>query len=407
MSAIPGHILSTGLKKRASGSARRTIVVIDYKDHARGGHFGPWLKWFVTEFARRFDSVLVFTPLPAHTEQLLELSPSERKKISCHALPPGPRKAFYRLKRKWCPLAKIVERAQRLAPAHELHAFVMWGDDLLIQDVAKDRCGVPFGTLGGNSFWRRGFPGRSARREEELAQLCSTHPDCAALLVPDNFMISPEDPKTIWIPGYENVELLPEGEAAQAAGVRAIRSHAAGHFCVGSFGMLGGGRAVDEILRLTRIHPAVRFVLAGKIAVESVQEDLRPRLDADRPPNLLVIPSFFATDGEMNAAMNSVDAVLLDGSHYPVHSGIVSRGLAFGKCILTPESNSWTADVIRAYGAGLAYADRESDLAAAWRAWRESGGEQRSRAAAAALMGEDAIAASFDRLAAQLAAPAR
>jgi hypothetical protein len=388
------------------GGRKKMIAVIDYQDHSRGGHFGPWLKWFVREFTQRFDSLLVFTPLPEHTRELLGMSGREEGNIACHELPPGPRKAFYRLKRNRCPLSKIMARAAQLAPEADRHAFIMWGDDLLIHNVAQGASGVPFGTLGGNSFSRRGHSGRAAQREVELARLCEIHPDCRALLVPDQFMIAETDAKTVWIPGYENVELPSGGEEVRAESVQAIQAHVAGRFSVGSFGMLGGGRAVNEMLWLSQLHAGIRFVLAGKIDVESVRDELRPLLAAERPANLLVIPSFFATDREMNAAMNSVDAVLLDGSHYPVHSGIVSRGLAFGKCILTPASNSWTADVARVHEAGIAYADRGGDLEAQWRQWRDGGGEGRSRAAAAALMGDEAIARSFDTLAARLTAHA-
>ncbi|MFC1831403.1 hypothetical protein ACFL0S_05230, partial [Thermodesulfobacteriota bacterium] len=40
----------------------KTLVLIDFYDHERGGHFGHWLAWFAVEFSRRFKSVLVLTP---------------------------------------------------------------------------------------------------------------------------------------------------------------------------------------------------------------------------------------------------------------------------------------------------------------------------------------------------------
>ena len=372
------------------------LAVVDYQPHTRGGHFGPWLKWFVRELAARFDRVAVFTPSAAQTANLLGFDGTARGNVACHALPPGPRKAFYRLKRNRCPLVKIMARARREAPDAQWHAFVMWGDDLLIHQVAEGESGAAFATLGGNSWTRRGRTGRAARREDELARLCDAHPDCAALLVPDQFMITAEDRKTLWIPGYENVELPADGAISPT--VDTIRQHIAGALSVGSFGMLGGGRAVNAMLRLALLHPSVRFVLAGKLDVESVAADLRPLLAERRPENLLVISQFFERDADLNAAMNSVDAVLLDGTDYPVHSGIVSRGLAFGKCILTPACDSWTADVVRTCDAGIAYADPAADLADEWRRWRERGGPERSRNAAADLMGPKAIAQAFDTL---------
>ena len=48
----------------------KQIVLIDFYEHERGGHFGPWLYWFASEFAKRFDRVFISTPRPESTIQL-------------------------------------------------------------------------------------------------------------------------------------------------------------------------------------------------------------------------------------------------------------------------------------------------------------------------------------------------
>ena len=375
------------------------IAVIDYEDHSRGGHFGSYLQWCTREFSTRFDAVSLFTPDPVHTAELLQPSGN----VSCHPLPPGPRKAFYRLKRTRPPLAQVLRAAAKLDPTRQWCGFVMWGYDLRMQNVGAGVSGHRWATLGGNSYAARGFDNSPARREREVVDLCEANPDCAALLLLDHYVIGPEMKKAIWLPGYENTE-LPDAEWGyeEIPVVRAMARHADGHFSIGAFGILTGPRCIHEMLRLAGAHPEIRFALVGRIAEETVAEELRPLLHDQCPENLLVLPQFLKSEVELNAAVNSVDAVLLDGSQYPVHSGIVTRALAFGKFILTPESNSWTRDMILEYGTGRAYADSGEDFTAAWQAWRLDAGPDRSRAAAQAMMGPAAITACFDYLAERL-----
>jgi hypothetical protein len=181
-----------------------------------------------------------------------------------------------------------------------------------------------------------------------------------------------------------------------------ISKFSAGGLCIGVFGMLHGYRCVDEVLALAREHPDVRFVLAGKIFVEGVRTELRPDLEPGARENLLVWPCFIESNEELNAAINSVDGIFIDGRRYPVPSGIVCRGLHFGKWILSSAGNSWINDVIEDGAVGFAYRDRSDDIVGHWTSWKGSGGTERSKAYSQRLRDPETVASCFNRMAARL-----
>jgi glycosyltransferase involved in cell wall biosynthesis len=212
--------------------------------------------------------------------------------------------------------------------------------------------------------------------------------------------VADDDERAIWVPDLENVALPSCGE--KPGRVAAIERHRGDTFSVGCFGFLTGPRCLNEILLLAQRHPDVRFVIAGKLFIDSVDEALRPLLENRATGNILVLSGFIEDDRELNAAINAVDAVFIDGRSYPVQSTVVCRAAHFGKCIVTPQSNSWTADFIRDTGAGIEYDSVDDDMAALWSRWRESGGAERSRCASAQTRDPAATRASFDSIANRL-----
>ncbi len=161
--------------------------------------------------------------------------------------------------------------------------------------------------------------------------------------------------------------------------------------------MLIGDRCVNELLRLAEIHREIQFLLAGKLVMDSIPQELQPRLVAETPANLLLQEGFL-DEKTLNSVIQAADAVLIDGANYPVHSSIATKALFFGKYLLTPDSNSWMRDVIQTWKTGMAYKSRDTDLVSAWREWQASGGPDNSRRAAAALMDEKELSKRFSEL---------
>jgi hypothetical protein len=381
---------------RAHGT--RALAVIDYAEHSRGGHFGPYLIWIVREFACRFERVLLFTPHPRGTRLLFQSKGgSIPGNISFQVLPPGPRKRFWRLKRRQCPLVTVAEKAHEVVNGQTLAAFIMWGYDLLEPGVAGAN-GVPWATMGSNSYSARGHLDLTAQKELQLEALCGGDPDCRSLLLLDKYVVSADVQKAQWLPGYENVELPMGGSAI----VQTIRGFAGGRFCVGMLGNLTGPRGVNEVLELAQRQPEIRFVLVGRLFDFTVRKDLQPLLKTGALKNVLMVPGFLKDERELNAAVQAVDSVLLDGRNQPSHSGILTKALFHRKFLLTPECHSWVADVIGEFGTGLSYPDPRVDFVAAWQAWQQNGGPERSRKAAMRMMDPEAISSCFDELARRL-----
>lgn len=363
-----------------------TLAVIDFEDHRRGGHFGAWLRWFTTEFAARFDYVTVVTPNPRSSQSLFAAAPAN---VSFERLPKRFQATF--------DLGSLFKarRGANGPGAEHRRAFVMWGYDLLSRAVAPSP--VPWAALGGMSWHKRGNSGAAAEMERELLSLFAESPACSAFFQPDGYLLV-GTPKAVWIPDVEDVA-LPARLSEPAATIRERRR---AELSIGAFGNLYGRRCVDELLRLAQAQPGVQFVLAGKLVADTVDADLFPLLEDGALPNLVILPGFIEGEENLNAAIDAVDGVFIDGANYPVQSGIVCRALHFGKWLVTSSGDSWTSDLIADKGTGLTYQTTSDDLFAAWVEWKASGGERRSRKASEALRDPVAVAAAFDAIAERL-----
>jgi hypothetical protein len=387
---------------------KSAIAVVDLHSFARGGHFALWHVWFGREFARRFDQVLLITPDPEGLETYLQsMHDSLESNITVHAAPGRLRKTF--------DLQLL--RALPVADGARLHAFMMWAFDLpparsdlpgyrLRVRRVIDRLAfrapwfgaeIPWGALTGISSYMRGVAGPTAEMERRLVEFFVKSGSCKVFLQADGY-VGKSLAKAQWVPDIENVDLPPDRTAL----ARRIRDHAAGRFCIGAVGILAGYRCIDEILPLALAHPEIRFVLAGKVYEQTVRPDLLPILQERTPSNVLFVPGFIDGETELNAAIDTIDAIFVDGSRYPVQSGIVCRAIHFGKCIVTPDSNSWSSDLIREWGVGINYPSIQDDIEDRWRQWRNDGGPGRARKASLHLRNPDAVAKCFDSVSARL-----
>ena len=363
----------------AGGTVPSTLVLVDFHDHRRGGHYGAWLRWFADEFAARFEHVSIVTPRPRLSRGLFGPDPP---RVSFHRLPRRLRRSF------------DLEALRRFGHRRNgrVHVFVMWAYDLLELDGGPPS-DIPWAGLGGLSWLARGHAGDAADAERRVLELADASPTCRAIVHPDGYLR--ETPgNTVWVPGIDDFSLPATiGEPAMT-----ISARKRSELSVGAFGHLYGRRCVDELLRLAKVQPDVQFVLAGKLLPETVDAELRPLLDEGALPNLLVVPGFIESEENLNAAIAAVDAVFIDGRNYPVQSGVISKAIRFGKCVLTPHSDAWTSDLIADRGVGLAYHSRDTPLLDAWRQWKESGGPDSARGASAELTNPRVIAAAFERI---------
>ena len=388
--------------------SKSAIAVVDLHSFTRGGHFALWHAWFGREFARRFDQVLLLTPDPDGLEAFVRSTHGcLEANISVHQVPSRLRKTF--------DLGHL--HSLPLADGTRLHAFMMWAFDLPAarSDLPEYRlqlrrvvdrlafrapwfgADIPWGALTGVSSYLRGFQGATADMERRLVEFFTNSRTCRAFMQADGFVgMSLE--KAHWVPDIEVIDLPSEPTDLALK----IREHAAGRLCIGAVGILAGYRCIDELLPLALAHPDVRFVLAGKLYEHTVRPDLLELLRERTPGNILFIPGFIEGERELNGAVDAIDAIFVDGSRYPVQSGIVCRAIHFGKCVLTPDSNSWSSDLIREWGVGINYVSVHDDIEDSWRQWRKDGGPERARSASLHLRDPDAVGACFDSVSERL-----
>jgi len=371
------------ISSQTNDSHTSQLLLIDLKDHRRGGHFGPWLKWFAQEFSTRFDLVRIITPKPKNTKSLF--SKDERRCFKFNKLSKKHRTAL--------PLDELCDSYN--TKGQSTSCFIMWGPDLNKRRIPEKL--PPWATVIGLSISRRHPELKEAVEEHETLQIVESSHNCRGFFQADHFLKNIPN-KAVWLPDLENIELL-NTRSELVTKIQAFRSDT---FTVGVFGILAGPRCLHALVELAREHPNIRFVLVGKLLSKRINKSATQFLEENPHRNLFLHAGFIEKEEELNSAIDCVDAVLIDGSHYPQHSGVVSKAIYMGKCILSPDSNSWTCELIKAEGVGIAYESAKLDLLKEWKIWHSNNGPQRSRETSRQLRRLDSVKASFDTITHQL-----
>ena len=375
-------IVKTADSNKMSRSSKGTVLIlIDLKEHTRGGHFGPWLKFFATEFVSRFDRVAIVTPNPNLTRGLFQKDDVKKNdSLSFHKLP-------WRFK----IVLALNYLAKKLASSSEqVTFFLMWGDDLIrLLRIKQD---IQWATLSGISRIHRQPGDEKSNSEKALLSIVESDPNCRSFFQPDGYIKNPSS-KAIWIPVIEDIQTL----SLPTILVEKIKRFRSDKITIGSFGILTGGRCLNALLELARCQPNVNFVIVGKINYRTVDKGLRADLIQGKRCNLFIHPYFLEAEEELNSAIEVVDGIFIDGENYVPHSGIVCKGLHFGKGIISPIGNSWTNDVINE-GRGISYNDPTFDLQSKWTEWKNNGGPEKAMQKSAAMRSSLAVKQSFDQL---------
>ena len=169
---------------------------------------------------------------------------------------------------------------------------------------------------------------------------------------------------------------------------------------VGSVGQLWGYRCVNLLAELLRFEAEVEGYLAGVAKPESYSEEASQML---RNPRVLEFEDgFIEKDSELNARLGNLDAFLVDGRSYKCPSGLGIRAMAMGRPLVSPDSPSWVASLIREHGVGVFWELGTNALAADLRSWFDSDGSKRAVAVAQMLNDHEGLKKSyvkmFDRL---------
>ena len=351
-----------------------------------GGHYMWWLIWFASEFSQRFRKVVILAhDYDGTLDFIRKESISLRRNIEIHE--------YSRKNNKRVCLTSIIGLA---GLSHKRTAvFFMWGDDLIRFSSFRARL-IPWGCLGSVSNLYRNFPDNSAD-EQKLVELTESSKQFRVFVQPDQY-INAKISHAVWVPDVENIA-LPRSPSSK---FEKILTHVAGSFSIGSFGRLWGGRCVNAMIEIAKQNPEIKVVLAGALIPETISSHNLGILKSGTLKNLLLINEFIQTEEELNLLITVVDAVFIDSSNYPLQSGIVIKGLHFGKFIATTKGNSWTCDIVSEFCAGCKVDTSFTNLKSEWEQWKQSSGPSKNEATAKLLTCSKSVRRQFDEVSKKL-----
>lgn len=376
------HAISQRLKSNRK-APRDALYLIDFKRHTRGNHFGPWLKWYSQEFARRFDRVILVTPDSKITKKLfknIENGGIELKKL------PRKLKNSFDLNHLSRLYGKRNERA---------YFFVMWAYD--IEKLAQPTELPPWATFLLTSRITRLPNIEGAELEKRTLNLVTSLNNFKGYFELDHYIPKPH-PLAVPLLDLENVDLLESSTPL----LQQLQKFSKDTLTIGAFGLLTGPRCLDALMPLVIENPNINFALIGKIRAKALATKTAQQLEGDLPENLFVHPEFIDNEQELNTLIATVDAIFIDGSHYPQHSGIISKAIHFSKCIISPKANAWVCDLIQQDGVGFTYTQSSSELFKGYEIWDNNDGPDKSSATAKKLRNLASVAKCFDQMTAQL-----
>ena len=376
------HLISQRFIAKEKGNTN-ALYLIDFKRHTSGNHFGPWLKWYAQEFVRRFDRVIVVTPDKKLTKKLFKNINNEDiqlKKI------PRKLQTIFDLNHLAHCFGKTTERA---------YFFVMWAND--IEKLAHPIELPPWATVLFTSRITRVPNIEGAELEKRILNLATSLGNFKGYFELDHYIPKPH-PLAVPLLDLENVDLVEDSTPL----LQQLQQFSKDTLTIGAFGNLTGPRCLDALMPLVIQNPNVNFALIGKIRAKKLATKTAQQLEGDLPKNLFLHPEFINNEQELNTLIAAVDAIFIDGSHYPQHSGIALKAIHFSKCIISPKANAWVCDLIQQEGVGFTYTQPSSELLKNWEVWHNSDGPNKSSATAKESRNLASVAKCFDQITAQL-----
>jgi len=371
-------------RKLRPNSKIESLVLVDCFERT-GGHFLWWMIWFGREFSGRFQRIVI---LVVDYDKTLSFITSEGINLPQNVVV----QPFILKSKKTLCLTQII-RASALAQ-QETAVFFMWGGDLVGFSLIRERY-VPWGVLGSVSNSYR--ENRGASDEARLREIVEKSLFCRLFVQPDPY-INSRIPRSVWVPDIENVSL----PSTQSAEFREIQKFIGESRSVGSFGFLTAERCVTKMIELSKLYPQIKFVLSGKLAKKHISPPDLDYINNGDSQNFLLFDRYCESEENFNELITSVDSVFIDGSNYPLQSGVIMKAIHFGKHVLTTEGNSWTQDFIEEHGVGHVLNERLEGLEDHWEEWAHEIGPQGNKAVSERLTSQILVRRQFDKMGAFL-----
>lgn len=232
-------------------------------------------------------------------------------------------------------------------------------------------------------------PKSAPEMERRIHEMISAGKNCIGALLWDEYAVKRFGGKYCYLPDVESCEADPNWRLAEGEPIT-----------IGSVGQLWGGRSVNLLTEILDSEKGFRGYLGGVLKPDSYTK--RAALLIQAREGIHVEEGFVETDGALNQRLRKLDAFVIDSRTYKCPSGLAIRAMAMGRPIISMDSPSWIANLIKEYGVGVFWREGVGSLDKELREWAASGGSDLSVAAAGRLSDnrgmKEAFGEIFDRL---------
>ena len=371
----------------------KSLIIADLQPHSLGGHVGLWLNRSMAEALRHFEQVAVYVADEMSLPDVSLVPTSERKRLQSFLIP-----KIYQQK-KFCGdiLGVISKHHSSLIPnTQDAPVFLMWAQQFIERDLIFPPMSsrLPWKkTLSFDSPWATmtsvssvNYNGSTAPDMEcRIHKMIGVEKNCVEALLWDEYAVRNLGGKYAYLPDVEPCEADPDWNFPES-----------NRITLGSVGQLWGGRSVNLLAEILESESGFLGYLGGVLKPESYTE--RAALLINEANRIAVDEGFVESDEELNQRLRRIDAFVIDSRTYKCPSGLGIRAMAMGRPIVAVDSPSWIANLIKEHGVGVFWDQGSYSLESKLRDWSNSGGAQRSIAAAKRISDQRGMGNAFARV---------
>lgn len=367
------------------------LIIADLQSHSLGGHFGIWLNRTLFEALKHFNTIFVYVADEISMPDLSKLADVDQRRVEIHLIP-----NFYLKKRFFGDVLGMISRHHATLSAETLGApiFLMWAQQFIERDLIFPpiKSWLPWKKpTSFSSTWATMTSLSSVNHDRSSApnmeyrihDMIEKEGNCVGALLWDEYAVQGLGKKYCYLPNVEPCEADQEWHFPESDPIT-----------LGSVGQLWGGRSVNFMTEILGTEKNFKGYLGGVLKPDSYTDRAKSLLQ--RKEIIKVEEGFVEKDEELNDRLRRLDAFVIDSRTYKCPSGLAIRAMAMGRPIVAVDSPSWIANQIKEHGVGVFWNEREANLESNLREWSNSGGSDRSIAAAKKLNDNEGMKRAFE-----------
>jgi hypothetical protein len=353
-----------------------SIIIADLQSHSLGGHFRIWLNRTLQEAVKSFDQVSVYVADEISVPDLSLFARSNQKRIVIHQIP-----AIYNSRRFIGDILGVIadHNAGESHSSASAPIFLMWAQQYIERDLIfpplksrmpwkrKSFFHRPWASLTSVSSVAHGA-GDIPDMEQRIHKEVHREPYCDTIFLWDKFAVDKLGGKYRYLPNVAHTEADPAWEMIHG-----------GPLTVGSVGELWGYRSINLLADILAEEADVRGYAAGAQKMDSYSSDALKLFNA-KNDSFTLEEGFIRDSSILNSKIRKLDAFVL------------------GRPLVTVDSPSWVASLIREEGVGVFWKRGKGCLAADLRSWNEGGGIERAIQTAHRLSDQAGLEAAYTEM---------